>query len=71
MIPSFNPAGAGSTAATVTVTRCDTINGLEKTDIDHRTGGTRRISRIFDGIVSFTKVWGVLTAIGKSLLVFF
>lgn len=65
MFPSFSPAGAGSTTATVTVGRCESNNVNEKTNNDQRIGSAERFARFFDGLVSFTRVWGILTAIGE------
>lgn len=68
MFPSFNPAGAGSATATVTVARCDSNNVIEKSSNDNRKGDAERFSRLFDRLVWFTRVWGVLTSIGEYFL---
>lgn len=65
MFSSFIPPGTDTAAAAITVTRCDSNTMNEKTNNDHQIRSAERFSRFFDGLVSFTRLWGILTAIGE------
>lgn len=66
MFSSFNPVIVESAVA---VPNSD-ANNIEKPNNDQRKGA-ERFFRFYDGLVSFTKVWGILTAIGEYVFLLF